>query len=292
MPPADATTRMPRADATHVAPRPAPPAPPRRRGRVLWPLLLIAALVVVAIVVLARSPQTTVPELRGLSKDGVRARAGRHELEPRFDRRYSSSTPRGVSLSQDPEPGGKVGEGSTVRVTLSDGPAPVDVPDVKGEGLDTARQELDAVGLRANVRERASAGGEPGTILRQSPAPPAKAVPGSTVTLTVVAQPSWHTVTTFAALDDGRSVPFRIRGERWRVVYRLAYEGRCQLLVICFGPSAEVVRMPAEERVESFELDKGTGKTHEIEGDAGVYQVDVVGGEDPARWSMSVQDWY
>jgi hypothetical protein len=50
--------------------------------------------------------------------------------------------------------------------------------------------------------------------------------------------------------------------------------------------------MPAEQRVENFELDKGEGKTHTIEGDPGVYQVDVVGGEDSARWSMSVQDWY
>ena len=179
-------------DATHVAPapggpgstRPAPrraaPLPPNRR-RFVWPLMIAALLIVVGALVLARKPKTTVPELRGLSRGGVSARAGRHELKPDFARRYSSSTPRNVAISQDPEPGARVGEGSTVRVTLSDGPAPVAVPQLKGKGIAAARDALDKVGLRASVRERTSAGTPSGTVLGQSPAPPAKAVPGTSV---------------------------------------------------------------------------------------------------------------
>ena len=127
---------------------------------------MIAALLIVAgALVLARKPKTTVPELRGLSRGGVSARAGRHELKPDFARRYSSSTPRNVAISQDPKPGARVGEGSTVRVTLSDGPAPVAVPQLKGKDIAAARDALDKVGLRASVRERTSAGTPSGTVL-------------------------------------------------------------------------------------------------------------------------------
>ena len=207
-------------DATHVAPAPggpgstrpvprrAAPLPPNRR-RLVWPLMIAALLIVAGALVLARKPKTTVPELRGLSRGGVSARAGRHELKPDFARRYSSSTPRNVAISQDPEPGARVGEGSTVRVTLSDGPAPVSVPQLKGKDIADARDALDKVGLRAE-RPRANVSRH---AVRDGARPVAGAAgqggAGYVVRLTVAAEPSWHTVTTFAAKDKGQSVPFR-----------------------------------------------------------------------------------
>ncbi len=282
-------------DRTQVDPRraaqPDPPAT-RRRRRALAPLLLIGALVGAGVALLAPGAQTTVPELRGLSREGVSARAGRNELKPRFDRRHSSSTPKGVSIAQDPDAGSRVGEGSTVRVTLSDGPAPVAVPALTGKDLARAKQQLDALGLLSKVRDAPAEGAVAGTVLKQSPAPPATAVPGSTVALTVAATPRWRTVTTFEALDDGRSVPFRIRGKRWRVVYRMTYEGRCSLLLVCFGPAAVVTSLPAEDEVESWDLEKGSGRTRNFETQPGIFQITVSGGEDSARWGMSVQDFY
>jgi hypothetical protein len=129
-------------------------------------------------------------------------------------------------------------------------------------------------------------------VLGQSPAPPAKAVPGTSVRLTAASEPSWHTVTTFAAKDKGQSVPFRIRGERWRLVYEMEFEKRCRLLVLCFGPSATITRLPGGQQVDAFDLDDGSDKTHDVSGAPGVYQVSVEKGEDRARWSMSVQDFY
>ena len=87
-------------------------------------------------------------------------------------------------------------------------------------------------------------------------------------------------------------MPFRIRGDRWRVVYDMSYDGSCGLFLVCFGPNADVTKLPAEDRVDSFDLGDGSGKTHELSTGAGVFQITVGAGDDAASWSMRVQDFY
>lgn len=283
-----------RPDATQLDPRRDAPAParPKRRGHLAAALILGAGLALVAFALLAGSDRTRVPELRGLSREGVRARAGRLNVKPVFERRYSTSVAKGRAITQDPLPGQSVSAGSTVRVTLSDGPKPVAVPDLSAQELDSARSALEALGLRADVKEAPADGAVPGTVITQSPAPLATAVPGTAVELTIAQEPQWRTVTTFVGADDGSSVPFRIRGERWRVVYDMSFEGRCRLLLVCYGPAAEVTALPAGDSVESWDLDKGSEKTRDFRTDSGVYQLTISGGDDSARWTMRVQDFY
>jgi serine/threonine-protein kinase len=273
-----------------------PPAPVRRARRRRWALLAGAFAVLLlaaagATALLHGGAHTTVPRLRGLPFGGVVARARRLHVRPSFSRRFSSA-PVGIALAQDPEPGVRVAENATVRVVLSAGPPPVKVPGVVGQDSESAETEIAEAGLRYAPRTVAAPGREPGTVTAQSPDRGATVRRGSTIALSVAEQPSWHTLTSFSGVDDGHSVPLRILGKRWRVNYSMAYEGTCELLVVCFGPKAEAKEVHGGDRVGHFKLDEGSEQSHEFDSGPGEYELTIAAGQDSARWSMTVEDYY
>ena len=79
-----------------------------------------------------------------------------------------------------------------------------------------------------------------GIAIAQNPSSGTRVIDGATVHVVLSSGPQWRALTTFSGVDDGKSVPFRILGSKWRVNYSMSYEGSCTLLVVCFGPSAEV----------------------------------------------------
>jgi hypothetical protein len=111
------------------------------------------------------------------------------------------------------------------------------------------------------------------------------------ISLNVAEQPRWRTLTSFDSDGDGRSVPFRIEGKRWRVRYGMSYEGSCTLLIVCFGPSAHVSDLESGQTLEGFDLSSGASHGHTFESGPGLYSVSVSGGSDSTRWSMTVQDY-
>jgi hypothetical protein len=70
------------------------------------------------------------------------------------------------------------------------------------------------------------------------------------------------------------------------------YEGTCTLLVVCFGPSAQVEDLETGSSFGSFELGEGPSETHIYGSGPGLYRLSVAGGHDAARWSMTVADYY
>jgi hypothetical protein len=166
------------------------------------------------------------------------------------------------------------------------------VPGVVGKTSSTAGSTIADAGLRYSLTHVPAPTSAPGTVIRQSPSPPASAPRGSTVALSVAETPVWRTLTSFAGVDDGRSVPFRILGTRWRVVYDMSYKGTCLLLFVCGGPSAEAHDENGGGNAGSFGLDEGEQKSHVFTSGPGLYRLIVSGGRDSARWSMSVQDYY
>ncbi|MGH3309762.1 MAG: Stk1 family PASTA domain-containing Ser/Thr kinase [Streptomyces sp.] len=87
----------------------------------------------------------------------------------------------------DPKKGTSIEPGETVTLNMSKGPAPVDVPSVKGDSYVQAKQELEAAGFQVK-RQTDQSDQEPGTVLTQDPAGGSKAQKNSTVTLTVAKQ--------------------------------------------------------------------------------------------------------
>ena len=113
-----------------------------------------------------------------------------------------------------------------------------------------------------------------------------------TVALTVAETPSWRPLTSFTGTGSGRSVPFRIRGARWRIVYRISFAGTCTLIFFCDGPRAEIVRLPTPSTVDRFGMSEGDAQTAVERSGPGIYQVRIAPGSDTTRWSVQVADYY
>lgn len=95
--------------------------------------------------------------------------------------RYSSSTPEGRVISQDPS--GTAPKGSTVTIAISNGPEEAQVPNVSGESEADATSTLKNVGFEVSVKHMASGTVEKGYVISQDVV--GKANKGSRVTITV-----------------------------------------------------------------------------------------------------------
>src|SRR6266511_1694855 len=122
-----------------------------RRGRGRWILsaLLVAAVAGLFDFALTRPEQVAVPNV--ISQEvGTATRL----LEDKgFDvdiKPVPSTAPRDTVTEQDPIPGEKVDEGSTVILTISAGPASVAIPDVQGLSEADATKRLEGLGLRVD----------------------------------------------------------------------------------------------------------------------------------------------
>jgi serine/threonine-protein kinase len=168
-------------------------------------------------------------------------------------------------------------------------PPPVRLPRLAGESSANARTVLRSLGLRVRIATVPAPGITPGTVRRQSPAARAELPPGSSVRLFVAEVPTWRTVTSFTGYNGGQSVPFRIRGTHWRIVYGMGYVGTCTFIFFCSGPSAKVA---GGSNSSQFDLNEGQNQFQNYRSAAGVYQITVSAGDDNARWSMKVEDYY
>lgn len=137
-------------------------------------------------VVASLGPQpVAVPELRGRTLAEATADLEALGLEVNVTRRVFSSAPEGAVVGQNPEPGVELLPGATVDVALSDGPEPIEVPNVRGQLLAEARATLEDLGFVVEVEERGGFGAflNPGRVFDQDPGPGASRVPGDRVTL-------------------------------------------------------------------------------------------------------------
>ncbi len=127
-----------------------------------------------------------VPDVRGTSLSDATAQLEELGLEVEVTRRlFSDDVPEGAVVGQDPGPGTEAMPGDTIGVGVSDGPEPVEVPNVRGERTAEAVSELEALGLVVDVEERGGFGAflNPGRVFDQDPGPGATRRPGERVTL-------------------------------------------------------------------------------------------------------------
>jgi PASTA domain-containing protein len=245
-----------------------------------------------AVLLLRSTAKTTVPALQGLHRASALARSGRAPVDAVFVAHYSHA-PVGVAIEQIPRPGTRVRQGSIVRVLMSAGPPPVAVPETIGETLAEAEGAVAGAGLHYALRTVSAPGHTAESVLSESPRAATSVPSGSTVTLTVVAMPQWHALTSFSGMDNGQSAPFSTRGRRWRLAYTMSYKHPCLLLVVCEGPSATIEDLSSGSSFGEFELDEGEGTHFQVfNSGPGLYRVAVSGGHDPARWSATVEDFY
>lgn len=101
---------------------------------------------------------------------------------------FSDFYPRGVVINQSIPPGEAVTKDQKVNITVSLGPAPssLEVPNLVGKSLESARKELEAVGVRVGkVKYVYKPNLLPGTILNQSVPPGSSAAKVDSLNLIV-----------------------------------------------------------------------------------------------------------
>jgi serine/threonine protein kinase len=137
-------------------------------------------------VVLSRGPEEeAVPEVIGLPEDTAVRRLDEARFEVRILREYHGTVPQGRVFDQRPDPGFELEVGKEVRVLVSRGKPPVQVPGVTGLAQAEATAILTNAGLGVDPTEEFSGDVPQGSVISQNP-PAQQTVPAdSTVTIVV-----------------------------------------------------------------------------------------------------------
>ena len=127
-----------------------------------------------------------VPRVLELSEADARERLTGLGFRVRVEgERANRVVPRGAVVWQDPPPEMVVPPNSTVQLVLSEGPAPVNVPDVVGVTLSFAEGILEAAGIKVGRVDRVTSSQEADVVLAVRPAPGNGRPRGSSVELLV-----------------------------------------------------------------------------------------------------------
>ncbi len=148
----------------------------------------------------SKGPQLfALPDLKGKTLDAAKTalNAAGMALGPVTDS-YDEAVPAGTVLAQKPGKGTPAKHGTPVSLTVSKGPRPIPVPDVRGKDQDAAVKAVEAAGLKAVVAP------EPvfdrnvpeGAVVSQDPAT-GNLTKGGAVTLTVSKGPRLVDVPSF-----------------------------------------------------------------------------------------------
>jgi beta-lactam-binding protein with PASTA domain/predicted Ser/Thr protein kinase len=145
----------------------------------------------VTVVVSTGPAVSTVPEVSGMTAAAAVAKLKSAGFKPTTSPQASSSVTAGKVIATNPPAGTEQQAGSSITVVVSSGPAPVKVPDVKGQTRSEAEATLTNAGLEVGtVSERLSPTAAAGTVLSQSPATGASVSAESKVDLLVAKAPS------------------------------------------------------------------------------------------------------
>ena len=116
----------------------------------------------------------------------IAANLSANPIEPVF----SATVPVGQVASQSPTSGNTVAAGASVRIDVSKGPQPVEVPNVLGNRLPDAQDAIVAAGLTVGAVTYRNDGTVPlGSVITQNPAPHATQLPGGAVDLVISGGP-------------------------------------------------------------------------------------------------------
>jgi eukaryotic-like serine/threonine-protein kinase len=144
----------------------------------------VAAAGLAAVLLLPGTQKVAVPTVVGADQANAEAKLRQDGFSVDTTLK-TADQPKGQVIGQDPTGGTKAKKGSTVTLTVSDGPQQVAVPQVVGLTVSSARGRLDKAGLRPSEREENSDTVEKGRVISVSPTEGTKVDKGSSVTLVV-----------------------------------------------------------------------------------------------------------
>ena len=144
-------------------------------GKRLW-FVLGGVVVVTAVGLttwwLSAGQYTKVPVLHGMTEAAARSKLDTLGLAMRLNQPGArhSDLPKGEVIAVSPRPGSKVGNGSSITLILSLGPAMLQVPDVTGQPLSQAEVALRQAHLKPGAVRKATSGTVPvGDVITTTP---------------------------------------------------------------------------------------------------------------------------
>ena len=173
---------------------------------------------VVRIDVSSGKPEVTIPSVVGQTAEDAVAELTRAGLVAQVVE-VNSDRDEGTVTAQSPSAGTVVVEGTQVRVNVSKGPRPVNVPNVVGLPYDQAASELQRAGFVVSRIDEDSDQAA-GIVTRQTPSGGSEGSRGSTVTVSVSRGPSTSAVPDVTAQDVAiAQTTLQAAGFRFRIVY-------------------------------------------------------------------------
>jgi serine/threonine-protein kinase len=149
----------------------------------------------VELVVSRGPPPVAVPAVNGQSPSDAQATLERAGFAVNLKHQYDESVPAGGVIGTDPAAGKEAPRDSTLQLLVSDGPAPVPVPDVtKAASYDAAAATLTGLGFTVTRADDFNATIAVGGIIGTDPPAGTAARRGSAVTLHVSKGPEMVTV--------------------------------------------------------------------------------------------------
>jgi len=139
----------------------------------------------VRLVVSRGPPKVTVPEVAGQPVADASAALAQQGFAVVVERRTDETVPFDVAIATDPPAGTAHAKESQVTLIVSDGPAPVRVPDVAGGTYETASATLAQNRFSATRVDEFSATVETGKVIRTDPAAGSLAPRDSAVSVVV-----------------------------------------------------------------------------------------------------------
>ena len=116
-------------------------------------------------------------------------------------RTNSDTIAKGQVLSSNPQAGETVRHDSEITLTVSDGPAPIKIPNVIGLTLDDAQVKLAADALVVTVVHERTEEAAAGIVFKQDPAPDADGLRTDPITITVSDGPPLITVRDYVGMS-------------------------------------------------------------------------------------------
>jgi serine/threonine-protein kinase len=154
----------------------------------LWllALLLLTGAVLAGAYVLNRGPgQVAVPNVVGADQASAEARLRQDGFVADSVTKTSPDRPEGEVIASDPPPGQRADKGSTVTLTVSNGPGTAAIPAVEGLSRSRARSRLRDAGFQIQERRESNDTVATGRAIRTSPPEGEERRKGSTVTLLI-----------------------------------------------------------------------------------------------------------
>ncbi|GGZ83868.1 Stk1 family PASTA domain-containing Ser/Thr kinase [Streptomyces bluensis] len=143
------------------------------------------------------NPNDTVatPNFIGVTQPEAERMANNVDLEVDFTKKPCEKEKKGNVCEQNPDPKTEVKKGETINLVVSTGAPKVAVPNVIGDKVAEATQELKGDKYQFNVEtETKESSEDPGTVLKTDPIAGEEIEKGSTITLTVAKKESKSTV--------------------------------------------------------------------------------------------------